>query len=55
MEVLFKHLKHLEARITEAMEEITFEIMEVGIEAAELVFLSYYQYLALVVVEFLDF
>ncbi len=52
---VFRHLLHHEAKITEATEAITFEAMEVAIEEVVLVFLSYCQYLASVVVEFLVF
>ena len=55
MEEVFSHLLHHVAKITEAMEAITFEAMEVAIEAVVLVFLSYCQYLALVEVGFLGF
>ena len=55
MEEVFRRLLHHEDKITEAMEVITFEVMEVGIEEVVLVFLSYCQYLALVEVGFLGF
>ena len=55
MEVVFRLLLRQEAKITEVMEAITFEAMEVAIEEVVLVFLSYCQYLGLVVVEFLGF
>ena len=57
MEEVFRHLLHHEAKIMEeeAMEGITFEAMEVATEAVGLVSLSYYRYLALVVVAFLVF
>ena len=46
MEEVFRRLLRHEDKITEAMEAITFEAMEVAIEAVVLGFLSYFQYLA---------
>ena len=55
-EEVFRHLLHHEVKVTEAMGAITFEVMEVAIEAeVVLASLSYYPYLALVEVGFLDF
>ena len=56
MEAVSRHRRpRHEAKITEDMEVITFEAMEVATEAVELVSLSYCRYLALVVVGFLVF
>ena len=55
MEVVFRPRLRLEAKITEDMEAIALEATEVAIEEVVLVFLSYCQYLALVVVEFLGY
>ena len=55
MEEVFKHLLHREAKITEVMEAIIFEAMEVDIEAVVLVSHSCCRYLASVGVEFLGF
>lgn len=55
MEEVFRRLHRHKDKITEAMEAITFEVMEVGTEEEVLVFLSYCQYLALVEVGFFGF
>ena len=55
MEEVFRHLLLPEARITEVMEAITFEDMEVATEGVVLVSPSYCPYLALVEVGFLGF